>query len=93
MSGALVVRPEQLRGLAVPVGVVAFVVCELGWQLGQAGDTGSPELTAAVDDLAGVWQSALLAHADGVRQVAGRLVASAETYEAVDAIIADWTGR
>lgn len=93
MSGALVVRPEQLRALAAPVGMVAFVVHELSGHLVPVGDTGSPELTAAVDDLAGAWRSALVVHTAAVREVAAALVASAETYEAVDAIVAGWTGR
>ena len=86
-------RPEQLRALAVPVGVVAVVVGELGTALAGAVDTGSPELTAAVEGLVGAWRPALGAQSDAVRAIAQRLDAAAHTYEAVDALVAGWTGR
>lgn len=89
----MVVRPEQLRALAAPVGVVALVVGELTGRLGAVGDTGSSELTAAVEELHAVWGSALITQAESVNALAARLTASAESYEAVDALIAGWTGR
>jgi hypothetical protein len=93
VRGDLVVRPEQLRALAVPVAGAAHALRELSGQLGPVDDTGTAELTAALDELHRVWGAALHGHGQAVAAVAQRLHGAAETYEAVEAVIADAAGR
>lgn len=91
----LVVEPASLQALARPLeevghAVPAVLTADAVGAVHAVGDVG---LLDALDEFVFAWRHGLAVLGESVTQAGVALASAAAAYDAVDGLVADWTGR